>query len=174
MNKITDRATVPSLIRNIVANIHPDSHTFMTHKVQDEWVEIAYKQTLDNADAISAWMLDIGIRKGDRLSLIIENGPDYVYYDQALQQIGAVNTSVYPTLSEAEIEYILNDSEARTILVGNPFLFRKIVRVANNCPALIRIVPAFEDFEKSAAKTNLNAGVIGFKEVIEEGMRLVD
>src|ERR1700749_2734731 len=174
MSKIADRSTVPSLIRNIVANIHPDTHTFMTHKVKDEWVEISYKQTIDNADAISAWMLDIGIKKGDRLSLIIENGPDYVYYDQALQQIGAVNASIYPTLTESEIEYILNDSGARTILVGNPFLLRKVVKVANNCPALIRIIPAFEDFDANTGKVNLNAGVVGLKEVISEGLLLVD
>jgi long-chain acyl-CoA synthetase len=174
MNKISDRSTVPSLIRNIVANIHPDTHTFMTHKVKDEWVEISYKQTIENADAISAWMLDIGIKKGDRMSLIIENGPDYVYYDQALQQIGAVNTSIYPTLSESEIEYILNDSGAKAILVGNSFLLRKVVRVANNCPSLIRIIPAFDDYEKHTEKMNLNAGVIGFKELIAEGKNLVE
>ncbi len=174
MNKISDRSTVPSLIRNIVTNIHPDSHIFMTHKVKDEWVEISYKQTIENADAISAWMLDIGIKKGDRMSLIIENGPDYVYYDQALQQIGAVNTSIYPTLSESEIEYILNDSGAKAILVGNPFLLRKVVRVANNCPTLIRIIPAFDDYEKHTEKINLNAGVIGFKELIAEGKKLVE
>src|ERR1700749_1254575 len=173
MSKIADRSTVPSLIRNIVANIHPDTHTFMTHKVKDEWVEISYKQTIDNADAISAWMLDIGIKKGDRLSLIIENGPDYVYYDQALQQIGAVNTSIYPTLSESEIEYILNDSGAKAILVGNPFLLRKVVRVANNCPALIRIIPAFDDFEKHIGNISLNAGVVGFKDLIDEGKNLL-
>src|SRR5437879_3493890 len=116
MNNIAERSTVPCLIRHIVANIHPDAHTFLKHKVKDEWVEISYKQTIEKADAISAWFLNMGIIKGDRLSLIIENGPDYVYYDQALQQIGAVNTSIYPTLSENEIEYILNDSGAKIIL----------------------------------------------------------
>ena len=50
--------------------------------------------------AISAWFLESGIKKGDRLALIIENGPDYIYYDQALQQVGAINTSIYPTLTE--------------------------------------------------------------------------
>jgi len=174
MNSVADRATVPSFIRNVVANIHPDTHIFMTHKVKDEWVEISYKQTIDNADAISAWMLDIGIQKGDRLSLIIENGPDYVFYDQAMQQIGAVNASIYPTLSESEIEYILNDSGAKAILVGNPFLLRKVIKIANSCPALIRIVPAFEDYEKYTEKINLNAGVIGFKELIEEGKMIVE
>ena len=139
MNSVADKKTVPCLIRNVVANIHPDSHTFLVHKVNDEWVNISYREALDKIDAISAWFLEIGIKKGDRLALIIENGPDYIFYDQALQQIGAVNTSIYPTLSEAEIEYILNDSEAKTILVGIPFLLRKVYKIANNCPNLLRI-----------------------------------
>jgi long-chain acyl-CoA synthetase len=174
MNIVAEQSTIPGLIRNVVANIHPDTKTFMMHKVKDTWVEITYKQALEKIDALSAWFLDIGIQKGDRLALIIENGPDYVYYDQALQQIGAVNTSIYPTLSEAEVEYILNDSEARTILCGNPFLFRKVLKIANNCSSLIRIIPAFDDFEKFSDKLSLNAGVVGFKKVIEEGLACVE
>ena len=169
MNKAADRSTIPGLIRYIVEHIHPENHTFMSHKVNDTWVYISYKQALEKIDAISAWFLEIGIQKGDRLALIIENGPDYIYYDQALQQIGAVNTSIYPTLTENEIEYILNDSGAKTILAGNPFLFRKVIKVANNCPSLIRVIPAFDDYEKHLEKTNINAGVISFKRVIEEG-----
>ena len=173
MNLAPENSTIPSLIRNVVKNIHPDTHTFMTHKVGDSWIEISYRQALEKIDAVSAWFLEMGIKKSDRLALIIENGPDYVYYDQALQQIGAVNTSIYPTLSEAEIEYILNDSGARTILVGNPFLLRKVIKIANNCPELVRIIPAFDDFEKSAPKTGLNAGVISFNTLIEEGRTVV-
>src|ERR1700748_2335966 len=169
MNTATAQSTIPALIRNIVNNVHPESNTFMTHKVGDTWVQISYKQALEKIDAISAWFLEIGIQKGDRLGLIIENGPDYVYYDQALQQIGAINTSIYPTLSEAEIEYIINVSVLRTILVGNRFLLRKVLRVVNNCPELIRIIPAFDDFEKAIGKASLNAGVISLKSLIEEG-----
>ena len=175
MNSVADRSTVPSLIRNVVAHIHPETHTFMTHKVKDEWVEISYKETIEKADAISAWFLEIGIKKGDRLALIIDNGPDYIFYDQALQQIGAVNTSIYPTLSEAEIEYILNDSEAKTILVGTPFLLRKVYKIANNCPNLIRIVLAFDDLEKYADKgAKMNPGVTCLKNVLEEGGKMVE
>ncbi|HEY9533965.1 MAG TPA: AMP-binding protein, partial [Mucilaginibacter sp.] len=169
MTLANERTTVPSLIRYLVKNIHPDTHTFLSHKVGDTWVDITYREALDKIDAISAWFIDIGIQKGDRLALIMENSPDYIYYDQALQQIGGVNTSIYPTLSETEIEYILNDSGARTIICGNPFLLRKVLKVANNCPALIRIIPAFDDFEKYLEKQNLNAGVIGLKELIKEG-----
>ncbi|RCH53881.1 long-chain fatty acid--CoA ligase [Mucilaginibacter hurinus] len=168
-NKLT---TIPGLIRNVVANVHPDTHPFLSHKVNGTWVDISYKEALEKIDAISAWFLSIGIKKGDHLALIIENGPDFVYYDQALQQIGAVNTSIYPTLSEADIEYILNDSGARTILVGNPFLLRKVAKVANNCPKLIRIIPAFDDHAKHI-NIVLKAGVINFKQVIDEGLKIV-
>jgi len=173
MNPVIEKSTVPSLIRGTVKNIHPDTHTFLTHKVKDEWVEISYREVIDNADALSAWFLEIGVIKGDRLALIIENGPDYVFYDQALQQIGAVNTSIYPTLAEADIEYILNDSGAKTILVGNPFLLRKVLKVANNCPALLRIIPAFDDHKKNVGSAAYNAGIIGLKEAISEGKAIL-
>ncbi len=169
MSTVADQSTIPALIRNVISNIHPETHPFMSHKVGEVWIDIIYKEALEKIDAISAWFLEIGIKKGDRLALIIENGPDYIYYDQALQQIGAVNTSVYPTLSETEIEYILNDSGAKTLLVGNPFLLRKINKVANSCPALLRIIPAFDDYKKYIDSISLNAGVISLKEVVGEG-----
>ncbi|MFD2147302.1 AMP-dependent synthetase/ligase [Mucilaginibacter antarcticus] len=102
----------------------------------------------------------------------MENGPDYIYYDQALQQIGGVNTSIYPTLSENEIEYILNDSGAKTILVGNPFLFRKVIKIADNCPELIRII-ACDKVDRHKEKSKLKAGLIGLGALIEEGRRLI-
>ncbi|WP_207533471.1 AMP-dependent synthetase/ligase [Desertivirga arenae] len=163
--------TIPKLLRNVVSNIHSPQTTFLLHKNKNEWEEISYKQTLDAADAISAYLLSIGITKGDRLGFIIENSPQYIFYDQGLQQIGAVNVSIYPTLSEQEIEYIVNDAGVKTILVGTPFLFKKILKIANHCPSLVRIVPAFENFLKHAESFSPNAEIIGFDEVIVEGKK---
>ncbi|MXV15914.1 AMP-dependent synthetase/ligase [Hufsiella ginkgonis] len=173
MSLITDKNTVPSLLRNVVANIHPEDQTFLIRKSGAVWEEISYKKTLDTADAIAAYFLEMGIQKGDRLALLIENSPEYVFYDQALQQIGCVNVSVYPTLSEQELEYILNDSGARTILAGNPFLFRKVLKIANHCKELRRIIPVFTDYEKFTAKLSLEAGVIGLGPLIEEGKQVL-
>ncbi len=174
MSLINEHTTIPRLLRNVVQHIHPENHPFLSHKVGQNWEDISFKQVLDKADAISSYLLDIGIKKGDRLALIIENCPDYIYYDQALQQIGAVNVSVYPTLSESEIEYILKDCGAKTILVGNPFLLRKIIKLANNCSDLIRIIPVFDDYSKYTEKEKLNAGVISLANVIKEGVLTLD
>ncbi len=163
--------TVPKLLRHIVSTMHPLDAPFLMHKKDEQWVDITYGETIDTADAISSYLLDIGIKKGDRIGFILENSPEYIFYDQALQQIGGVNVSIYPTLTENEIEYILNDAQVRTLLVGNPFLLKKILKIANNCPELIRIIPIFEDYQKHIQSSYVNAGTISLASVISEGER---
>jgi len=168
MSLITESITIPKLLRNVVSYIHDENETFMIDKPGNEWQEISYKKTLDTADAVAAYFLESGIKKGDRLALLIENSPEYIYFDQALQQIGAVNVSIYPTLSEHEIEYILKDSGAKAILTGNPFLFKKVLKVSDGCPQLGLIIPAFENFGKHVIK-QVNASISGFTDIITKG-----
>ena len=159
-------STVPTLLRNVIKNIHQPEETFLIHKKGANWEEISFKETLAKADAVSAFMLEKGIVKGDRLGLMIENSPEYVFYDQGIQQIGVINTSIYPTLSEQEVAYIINDSGIKAILVGNPFLFRKILKVSENCRELKYIIPAFADFGKIAIPESLDIEVIDFQTIL--------
>lgn len=169
MNPITESTTIPMLLRDVVSYVHDENTTFLIHKVNDSWNEVSYKDVLHTADSISSYFLEMGIQKGDRLGLIIENSVEWVYYDQGLQQIGGINVSIYPTLAEHEIEYILIDSGVKAILVGSPFLFKKILKIANNCPDLQRIIPVFEDYLRHMPGTDLNAGVISFTDLIRVG-----
>ncbi|WEK20779.1 MAG: long-chain fatty acid--CoA ligase [Candidatus Pedobacter colombiensis] len=166
MELFNEHSTIPTLLRNVVANIHKPEETFLIHKKNTKWEEISYKHTLDCADAVSAFFLAKGIHKGDRMGLMIENSPEYVYYDQGIQQIGAINVSIYPTLSEQEVAYIVNDSGMRAILIGNTFLYKKILKVADNCRHLEYIIPAFPEYTKVAIPEDLKAQIISFDEVL--------
>ena len=162
-------STVPGLLRNVVENIHSPESTFLIHKKAESWENISFKTTLENADAVAAFFLEKGIVKGDRMGLMIENGPDYIFYDQGVQQIGAINVSIYPTLSEHEVEYIINDSGMRAILVGNNFLYKKILKIAANCRRLEYIIPAFDDHEKITVPADLHLQIISFEELLSTG-----
>ncbi|WP_316767826.1 long-chain fatty acid--CoA ligase [Pedobacter frigiditerrae] len=168
MVSFNEFSTVPSLLRNVVENIHKPEETFLIHKKNTTWEEISFKDTLLRADAISAFFLEKGIAKGDRLGLMIENSPEYVYFDQGIQQIGAINTSIYPTLSEHEVEYIINDSGIKAILIGNPFLFKKILKISANCQELKYIIPAFAGYEKVAIPEANKAEIIAFTTLLEK------
>ncbi|NRF41291.1 long-chain fatty acid--CoA ligase [Pedobacter foliorum] len=167
MVSFNESSTVPSLLRNVVENIHKPEETFLIDKKSTTWEEISFKETLDNADAVSAFFLSKGIKKGDRMGLMIENSPEYVYYDQGIQQIGAINTSIYPTLSEHEVEYIINDSGIKAILVGNTFLYKKILKIAGNCRQLNYIIPAFTEYTKVTIPEDLKAEIVSFEEILD-------
>lgn len=151
-------------LRNAAHHIKTPESTFLLKKVKDSYESITYATILDQANAISAFLLHRGYKKGDKAALIIENCPEYIAFDQGLMQLGMINVSIYPTLSESEIEYILNDSEAVVILVGTPFLLKKINKIKGNCPFLKYIITTFDD-----TKTN---ETISYDEMVDEGLKL--
>eukprot|EP01136_Pigoraptor_vietnamica_P018877 Opistho-1_new@65776 len=170
MVSFNEFSTVPSLLRNVVENIHQPEETFLIYKSGNIWEEISFKDTLLRADAISAFFMEKGIAKGDRLGLMIENSPEYVYYDQGIQQIGAINVSIYPTLSEQEVAYIINDSGIKALLVGNPFLFKKVLKIAGNCQDLKYIIPSFAGYEKVAIPNGVNAEIVAFEKLLAKSV----
>ena len=151
-------------LRNAAYNIKTPQSTFLLEKVNNEYKPITYAEIIDQVNAISAFLYNKGYQKGDKAALIIENCPEYIAFDQGLMQLGVINVSIYPTLSESEVEYILNDSQATIILVGTPFLLKKINKIKANCPHLKYIITTFED-----KKTNTG---ITFNEMIAEGKSL--
>lgn len=166
MVSFNEFSTIPTLLRNVVENIHQPEETFLIHKKGSTWQETSFKETLLNADAIATFFLEKNILKGDRMGLMIENSPEYVFYDQGIQQIGAINVSIYPTLSEHEVAYIINDSGMKALLVGNPFLYKKVLKVAANCKELQFIIPTFTDFEKIAVAEDIKASIVGFNDLL--------
>jgi long-chain acyl-CoA synthetase len=155
------------MLRNTVTNIKSPQHNYLYKKEGGVYKPITYGETVEKLNAISAYLYEMGLRKGDRAALIIENSPEFIYFDQGLQQIGAVNASIYPTLSEGEIEYILNDSGSKVILVGSPFLLKKVLKVRSMCPNLQKIIIAFSD-----AKLAHDNSIIELEEIYKIGKGL--
>lgn len=125
---------------NAAYHIHHPDHTYLIEKVNGTWKEITYRYALERIDEIASFLLHEGIQKGDRVALILENAPEYYYLDQAMQKIGAVNVSIYPTLTAEETAFVINDSGSVMLFVGNNFLLRKFKKIAAECPAVRKVV----------------------------------
>jgi len=151
-------------LRNAANNIKTPESTFLLRKRNDAWEKISFSEVLNKANAVSAFLLSKGFTKGSKVALILENCPEYIYFDQGLMQLGMINVSIYPTLSESEIEHILNDSQATVILTGTHFLYKKVRKIKPNCPYLKLIIALFEDIKAD--------DIISYSEMINEGAKL--
>jgi long-chain acyl-CoA synthetase len=152
------------MLRNAAHKIKTPESTFLLRKQAEAYESIPYSHVLNEANAVSAFLHDKGYRKGDKAALIIENCPEYIAFDQGLMQLGMINVSVYPTLSESEVAFILNDSQAVVILVGTPFLLKKINKIRSACHHLKYVITAFDEKRTSEA--------ISYSELISEGTKL--
>jgi len=61
-------------------------------------------------------LIQLGVRKGDRVVIYISNSVQWVIAFFAIQKIGAVAVPVAPIYTSFEIEYMINDSRAETII----------------------------------------------------------
>src|SRR5215216_6951764 len=82
-----------------------------------------YRTTFDFAylrdltEKMAASLASRGVKKGDRVALMLPNCPQYAISFFATVRLGAIVTQINPMYVEREIEHILEDSGAETIVV---------------------------------------------------------
>jgi long-chain acyl-CoA synthetase len=155
--------SIHELLLNAATKIHAPESVFLWHKKQGIFESISYSETLQKIGFIANYLHSIGLKKGDRVAIIHENSPEYIFFDQALMKLGLVNVSIYPTLTAQETEYILNDSQSKFLLLSTPFQYSKYQKIKHNCNDLIGICTSFNKKEE---------GVIDFNTLLEKGQQL--
>jgi long-chain acyl-CoA synthetase len=104
------------------------------------WVKTSTQEYLDQANAISRALLQLGIKKNDKIAIISSNNrTEWHIMDVGVLQLGAQNIPIYPTISEADYEYILNHSEAIYCFVSDEEVLRKVNLIKNKVPNLKEI-----------------------------------
>jgi len=68
------------------------------------------------SDRFAAGLTRLGIRKGDRVMVYIPNCPQWIIAFLAIQKVGAVIVPVSPIYTSYEIDYMIQDSGAETVI----------------------------------------------------------
>ena len=97
--KDPDYKSLHEFFLNSAHHIHTPETVYLSKKEAGTWVDLTYGDMLGYIDCISAWFCSRGLQKGDRVALILDNCPEYYCIDQAMQKLGIINVSIYPTLT---------------------------------------------------------------------------
>lgn len=115
----------------------------MAVRQNGQWRSYGTQEVIDTVDRLSIGLTEAGISAGDmsvegrdKVAIISRNCPEWVMVDLAVQQIGAVLVPVYPTISAAELEFVLNDAAIKLIFVDDEAAYRKVFAAKPALPAL--------------------------------------
>src|SRR5688572_2941115 len=86
-------------------------------KEKGEWVTYSSHDFKKYADLVSYALLAKGIGKDDKIAILSNNRPEWNFADLGILQIGAVDVPIFPTISEHDLKFILEDAEVKIIFV---------------------------------------------------------
>lgn len=115
----------------------------LSAKENGQWKHYSTQETADLINRFSAGLLELGVsgndvspEGSDKIAIISNNRPEWVFTDLAVQQIGAILVPVYPTTNPLELEFILNDAAVKYIFVSNLELLQKILDLRLKVPSI--------------------------------------
>ena len=113
--------------------------TIFSSKVDGQWKGYDTESFIQQVDELSLGLMKLGVKKDDKIANMSPNRPEWNIIDFAVMQMGAIHLPLYPTLSEADLKYILKDSGAKIVFVATEDLYQKIKSVKEDCPDLKHI-----------------------------------
>lgn len=129
------------------ANERPDQ-PFLASKVTENgqkiWKSYTFKEVADICDRVSQMLLNLGIKKDDKIALCAPNRPEWNFIDIGCQQIGAILVPLYPTSSTNDFRFICADAEVKLAFVADKGIFDKINSFKAEVPSL-REIYSLED-----------------------------
>lgn len=133
MALLADFKTIPELYIYLT-EVHGKrtSKNLMYRKVDNVYQGISYEEFKQNTENFALGLASFGIQKEDKVAIISENRPEWVYSDMAILGLGAIDVPIYPSLTAESIEFILNNSESKGLVLSTKFQLNKILKIKKN------------------------------------------
>ena len=116
-----------------------ESNVYLWEKPQDKYEGTTYGETRKQVYEFAAGLLNLGVKKGDRLSLVSEGRNSWVIGELGILYAGAVNVPLSVKLNPQEIKFRINHSESKMVLISS-IQNQKLKQVINECKTIEKII----------------------------------
>ncbi|MBI5571359.1 MAG: AMP-binding protein [Desulfomonile tiedjei] len=123
-----DRVTnLPELFFTQVARLH--DRVALRHKEYGIWKRVSWTEYGENVEKVAAGLISLGLARGERVAILGDNRPEWLYCDLGTMSAGGVTCGVYPTSAPEQIAYVVGHSETRILFVENEEQVDKVLQI---------------------------------------------
>ncbi len=109
-------------------------------KQNGAWQSLTWREVGDTVRQAALGLIALGRGKGERVALLSASRPEWVQADFAIFSAGCVTVPIYPSYPPDLVAYVVNDSEAKTLIVEDPLQLAKALEARDKMPGLEQIV----------------------------------
>lgn len=129
------------------------NNPFLWEKKTDKFEPTTFKQTQDLVYKYAAGLMALGVEHGDRIAILSEGRNDWVISELSVLYTGASDVPLSIKLTPVELEFRLNHSESKMIIVSGG-QYPKIKEIKENLKTVERII--FLDHQENIAENEIN------------------
>jgi long-chain acyl-CoA synthetase len=105
-------------------------------KNNNTWTPTNYSSFAKEVREAAKALIGLGVKAGDKVTILGFNRPEWVIFDVAAMTIGAIPAGIYTTCSPTEVQYIIDHSESEVVLLENQEQLDKVIEQRANLPKL--------------------------------------
>ncbi|MEW6187645.1 MAG: AMP-binding protein [Thermodesulfobacteriota bacterium] len=104
------------------------------------WKRISWQEYGEKVRLVAAGLLALGVKGGDRVSILGENRPEWLFCHLGTMSAGGVTCGVYPTSAPDQVAYVAGHSESKVLFIENEEQVDKVLQILPDLEAVIRII----------------------------------
>ncbi|WP_019595044.1 long-chain fatty acid--CoA ligase [Thioalkalivibrio sp. ALM2T] len=132
--------TLPALFRTRVS-MSGDAPAYRHFSADDQtWKQTTWGEMAAMVDRWQAALAREGFKPGERVALMLGNSREWVALDQAASELGLITVPLYTDDRPDNVAYIIGQTQARLLLLGESMHNRRLSEHFENMPSLKRIV----------------------------------
>lgn len=137
----------------------------MRRKELGLWHDISWNEYLRMAKQVGGALMSLGFEKGDCAAIIGDNSVEWVTADMGIQCAGGVSVGIYATNAWQQVEYVVNNSEAKFLFVENEEQLDKWIHFRDAAPFLKKVIV----WDTEGLSRFVDPMVVSFEELLRMG-----
>jgi len=104
------------------------------------WNEYTWKEFYENVRQFSLGLISLGLEPEDKVAVIGDNAPEWLYAELATQAAGGISLGAYQDSVTSEIKYVIDHSDAKFVVAEDQEQIDKILEVKDELPKVKKLI----------------------------------
>jgi long-chain acyl-CoA synthetase len=164
MNPPTPK-TLPALLRRNAA-LFGNGKVALREKEFGIWQSVSWSAYYDQVRYLALGLEALGYQKGDKLSVIGDNRPEWLYSELAIQALGGAVVGIFPDSHPEQVQFIIDHSDSVFVMVEDQEQTDKILAMIQKLPKIKKVI--VDDLK--GMRHYDHPALIPFKQVMDMGL----
>lgn len=112
----------------------------LSAKENKQWRKYSSDDLITKTNSVSYGLMSLGLTDNDKVAIISNNRPEWNFCDYGCQQANLVTVPIFPTISNTDLQFILNHGEVTTIFISDKSIYAKLVAIEKEIPNVKHII----------------------------------